>query len=212
MVRIARLELAAWVDQTLASASAGHIFGVVAGTVAISAVGRGRSRDLTRSIDCGKTTHFAPAPVRGDVRVGVETDGERVTRVRGDARCLEPGLLCRRAPRSGSCTRPRSHSGAWSRRRRVREVTWLRIARGELFARLDRPRHGAVTVYWDPTQSYRERYSARPGLAVKTTGRNVDQWPRTLLRELFGGAGAYHPDVAAPSIVIMGRTRSAMDR
>jgi anaerobic selenocysteine-containing dehydrogenase len=150
----------------------------------------------------------------------IETDGDRVTRVRGDrADVWSKGFLCTKGAALGELHHdpdrirvPMVREGAeW------REVTWT-----EAFARCEElfapvvAEHGmgAVTVYMgNPNvHSYSlSRYSgAVPGLAgIKTTwsAGTVDQWPKNVVcAQLFGGAWSIPiPDVARTDLlVIMG--------
>ena len=172
------------------------------------------------------TTHFRTCPLcEAMCGLEIETDGDRVTRVRGDrADVWSKGFLCTKGAALGELHHdpdrirvPLVRDGdEW------REVTWP-----EAFARCEElltpvvAEHGigAVTVYMgNPNvHSYSlSRYSgAVPGLAginVTWSAGTVDQWPKNVVcAQLFGGAWSIPiPDVARTDLlVIMGANPQA---
>ncbi|HUP73960.1 MAG TPA: molybdopterin-dependent oxidoreductase [Acidimicrobiales bacterium] len=167
------------------------------------------------------TTHFRTCPLcEAMCGLEIETDGDRVTRVRGDrADVWSKGFLCTKGAALGELHHdpdrirvPMVRDGdEW------REVTWP-----EAFARCEAlltpvvAEHGmgAVTVYMgNPNvHSYSlSRYSgavpALAGIKVTWSAGTVDQWPKNVVcAQLFGGAWSIPiPDVARTDLlVIMG--------
>ncbi|MDQ6696177.1 MAG: molybdopterin-dependent oxidoreductase [Actinomycetota bacterium] len=150
----------------------------------------------------------------------IETDGDRVTRIRGDrADVWSKGFLCPKGAALGELHHdpdrlrvPMVRQGdAW------REVTW-----SDAFARCEEllapvvSEHGAdaVTIYIGNPSVHNyslSRYAgALPGLAgirVTWSAGTVDQWPKNVVcAQLFGGAWSIPiPDVARTDLlVIMG--------
>src|SRR5688572_16662411 len=167
------------------------------------------------------TTHFRTCPLcEAMCGLEIETDGDRVTRVRGDrADVWSKGFLCTKGAALGEL----HHDPDRIRVPMVREgAEWREVTWAEAFARCEElltpvvAEHGmgAVTVYMgNPNvHSYSlSRYSgAVPGLAgIKTTwsAGTVDQWPKNVVcAQLFGGAWSIPiPDVAHTDLlVIMG--------
>ena len=175
------------------------------------------------------TTHFRTCPLcEAMCGLEIETDGERVTRVRGDrADVWSKGFLCTKGAALGELHHdsdrirvPMVRNGdEW------REVTWP-----EAFARCEQllnpvvAAHGmsAVTVYMgNPNvHSYSlSRYSgaipALGGIKVTWSAGTVDQWPKNVVcAQLFGGAWSIPiPDVAHTDLlVIMGAKTSVRRR
>ena len=164
-------------------------------------------------------THFRTCPLcEAMCGLEIETDGERVTRVRGDrADVWSKGFLCTKGAALGELHHdpdrirvPMVRDGdEW------REVTWPEaFARCEELLRPVVTAHGmgAVTVYMgNPNvHSYSlSRYSgAIPGLAgIKVTwsAGTVDQWPKNVVcAQLFGGAWSIPiPDVARTDLLVV---------
>ncbi len=166
-------------------------------------------------------THFRTWPLC-EAMCGLEitTDGDRVTRVRGDREDVwSKGFLCPKGASLGHL----HHDPDRLRAPLVREgAGWVEVSWAEAFQRcddllrpiLDEDGIGAVTVYiGNPTvHNYSlSRYSgalvAFSGMPVTWSAGTVDQWPKNLVcAQLYGNAWSIPvPDVAHTDLLwVMG--------
>jgi len=172
------------------------------------------------------TTHFRTCPLcEAMCGLEIETEGDRVTRVRGDRQDVwSKGFLCPKGATLGEL----HHDPDRLRAPLVkRGDEWVEVTWDEAFARCEellRPiidEHGidAVTVYLGNPNVHNyslSRYSgAVPGLGgIKVTwsAGTVDQWPKNLAcAQLYGNAWAIPiPDVARTDLlVVMGANPQA---
>jgi anaerobic selenocysteine-containing dehydrogenase len=172
------------------------------------------------------TTHFRTCPLcEAMCGLEIETDGDRVTRVRGDrADVWSKGFLCPKGATLGEL----HHDPDRLRAPLVRRGDeWVEVSWPEAFARCEEllapivAEHGmrAVTAYIGNPNVHNyslSRYSgAIPGLAgmpVTWSAGTVDQWPKNLAcAQLYGNPWSIPiPDVARTDLlVVMGANPQA---
>jgi anaerobic selenocysteine-containing dehydrogenase len=171
-------------------------------------------------------THYRTCPLcEAMCGLEIETEGDRVTRIRGDrADVWSKGFLCPKGATLGEL----HHDPDRLRAPMVRKgADWIEVSWDEAFARCEellRPiveEHGigAVTVYLGNPNVHNyslSRYSgAVPGLAgmpVTWSAGTVDQWPKNLVcAQLYGNPWSIPiPDVARTDLlVVMGANPQA---